>query len=248
MVFPSLSSSGPCSIWASTNAATGRPSGSSPASGVAASAAGSASRTGVPSRSLTREDLLHAPQPGKGFGAHHAWRETRPFLVHPGGDLDGSPCRDAGVVHGFDRFDPGEHAVRPVELAAGRLAVDMRPGHDGRQAGVAAVPPQEQVACRVDENAEAEFRGPGGQPAARLDFFRGKRLPVDAALAGRAELRKLHMTPPQTGLVDEAGDDARAFRHVSLSGRTTERTRPRTVSFRSSGPLRPSRRTRRERR
>ena len=37
------------------------------------------------------------------------------------------------VVEGFDDFETGKHAVHAVELAPGRLGIEMAAGHDDGQ-------------------------------------------------------------------------------------------------------------------
>ncbi len=87
---------------------------------------------------------------GERARADHRRREARALLVGPGDDLDRRLGLVAEIVQGAHELEPGHHAIGAVELAAGRLGVEMAAGHDRRQARVAAGPAREDVADLVD--------------------------------------------------------------------------------------------------
>ena len=115
----------------------------------------------------------------------------------------------AGVVEGAHHLQRREHAVRAVELAPGRLSVEMAARHHRAMARVPAGPARKDVACRVDADSAAGVPAPGNEQVARLPVQIGKRLAVDASLPGRTDPRHAHEAVPEP-----AGIDPRASAHV----------------------------------
>ena len=87
-----------------------------------------------------RQTLGELEDAGEHPRADHRRRKARALLVGPGDDLDRRLGLVAEIVQGAHEFEPGHHAIGAVELAAGRLGVEMAAGHDRRQARVAARP------------------------------------------------------------------------------------------------------------
>src|SRR6516225_1230434 len=99
--------------------------------------------------------------------ADHRRREARALLVGPSNDLDRSLGLVAEVVQGAHEFESGHHAIGAVELAAGRLGVEMAAGHDRRQARVAAGTARKDVADLVDRDSGSGFFAPANEKPVR---------------------------------------------------------------------------------
>ena len=146
--------------------------------------------------SVTPVTLLSRPSPALGqiedAGEHaradHRRREARALLVGPGDDLDRRLGLVAEIVQRAHHLEPGHHAVGAVELAAGRLGVEMAAGHDRRQARVAAGPAREDVADPVDRDGAAGLLAPADEEPPRLAVEIARREPAHPALRGRADL------------------------------------------------------------
>src|SRR5262249_34986764 len=95
-------------------------------------------------------DLILLEDAGEDARAHHRRRESRAFLIGPNRDLDRSLGLDAGLVERAQHLESGHHPVSAVELAAGRLRVDVAAGHHRRPCRIAALAAREDVAHAVD--------------------------------------------------------------------------------------------------
>ncbi len=140
---------------------------------------------------------------GEGLGeharAHHHRHEARAFLVGPEGDLDRRLGLDAVVVERAHDLEAGEHAVVAVELAAGRLGVDVAAGDDRRQRVVLAGAAHEAVADLVDRDRHAGLARPARHQVAALLVEVGERQPADAALRRGADLAPAPSARPRGG-------------------------------------------------
>jgi hypothetical protein len=96
--------------------------------------------------------------------------------------------------HGLKR---AEHAERAVELAPGRLRVEMRAHRDWRETIVPSRPPREHVADFVDRDSAAERLALRLEPIADPAIEVSQRQPADAALWRAANLRRLHQRVPK---------------------------------------------------
>ena len=67
----------------------------------------------------------------EGGGTGTAGLKARAFLVGPGHDFDRAAGDDTGLVDRLKRLESGQHAEGAVELAAGRLGIQMGAGDDG---------------------------------------------------------------------------------------------------------------------
>jgi hypothetical protein len=139
---------------------------------------------------------------GKDAGGEHGRREARAFFVGPVDDLDRGIGLVAGLMERAHRFERPEHAERAVELAAGRLGVEVRAHGDRRKILVLAWPAREHVADLVDRDRAAEGLTLRLKPVAHLPVEVGQREPTDTALRGGADLRRLHQRVPQPLRVD----------------------------------------------
>ncbi|MCU1533477.1 MAG: rne, partial [Arthrobacter sp.] len=117
-------------------------------------------------------------------------------------DLDRRFGLDAVVVERAHDLDAGQYAVVAVELAAGRLGVDVAAGHDRGQGIVAAGAAHEAVADLVDGDGHSGVPGPADDQVAALPVQVGERQPADAALGRGADLRQFHERGPQPFAVD----------------------------------------------
>src|SRR3546814_13341990 len=84
----------------------------------------------LPYTTLWRAGGEHA---GEDAGGDQGRGEARALLVGPHRDLDGRRRLDAVVVQGADDLEAGQHTEHAVELAAGRLGVEVTAGGDRRQ-------------------------------------------------------------------------------------------------------------------
>src|SRR5206468_2615101 len=90
-----------------------------------------------------------------------------------------------------------QHAIGAVELAAGRLGVEMAAGHHRRQARVAAGPEREDVADLIDPDSAVGRLAPGDEEPAGLAVEVARREPAYPAFGRRADLGQLHQARPQ---------------------------------------------------
>ena len=150
-----------------------------------------------------RLDLVDPEHAGEGARAHHRRREAAPLLVGPGGDFHRRVGLDPEIVEGADRLEPGEHAIGAVELAAGRLRIEMAAGHHWRQRVVSPGPPGKNVADPVHAHRAAGVLAPAheqGAPGAVED--RSARAGTPRLSLRRADLGQLHQRRPQPVAVD----------------------------------------------
>ena len=102
-----------------------------------------------------------------------------------------------GVVQAAHHLQPGQHAEDAVELAAGRLRVEVRAERDRLAAHVAAGPQGELGAERVDRHREPRRRAGVPEPVAHVPILGRERQAVDAAGGRAAEGGGLHDGRPQ---------------------------------------------------
>ena len=115
---------------------------------------------------------------------------------------------DAGVVQRANHFQRRQRAEDAVELAAGRLGVEMRADADRRLRHVAAGAHREHRAQRIDMHLAA------GSLAGRRETSRAPAClpaqcqPLDAAFRRAAEFRRLVDRAPEPRRIDlEIGGD-----------------------------------------
>src|SRR4029077_11080558 len=84
------------------------------------------------------EDLVELADAAKARRPHHARCEPRALLVHPRHHFDGSARTHTARNDRFDRLQGRQDAEGTVELAAGRLTVDVRSNQDSWQGGICA--------------------------------------------------------------------------------------------------------------
>jgi hypothetical protein len=166
-------------------------------------------------------------QAGIGHRAHHRRREACAFLVAPDHQFERRCGVDAGIVQRAQHFEPGHHAVGTVEAPAVRLGIEMAAGHHHRPAVVAARPPREDVADRVDAHGAAGVAAPAHEQVARAPVVVVERQALDAAAGGGADLGQRHQAGPQPRAVDARARQGR-FGHAvhRLRRATSGRPRP----------------------
>ncbi len=96
----------------------------------------------------------------KNAGGNHGRGKARAFFVRPDGNLERRFGLELIIVKRSDDFKPGEDAEHAVELAAGRLRVEMAAGDDRRQVVVPARAAREDVAHAVDCDRAARLLAP----------------------------------------------------------------------------------------
>ncbi len=170
------------------------PTGAAPAKPIRANSAPSVTPLRLSGRPQTIVEVEHA---GERARAEHRRRKPRAFLVGPGDDLDRRLGLVAEIVEAADDFEPGQHAIGAVELAAGRLGVEMAAGQHRRQTGVAAGPAGKDVADPVDADGAAGFLAPADEAAPRFAVEIARGEPAHAALGGGADLGQRHQARPE---------------------------------------------------
>ena len=115
----------------------------------------------------------------------------------------------------------GKDTEDAIEVASRRLRIQVRTRHHGACPEVAASPVYKEVADRVDADRVPPFLGPANQQSPRFSIFRRKGLTGDAAAAGRAYLRNVHMPLPET-----AGINGIRWRAVLVKASTHGRYPP----------------------
>ena len=155
-----------------------------------------------PIRIGQRKGPVAVVDPGEDAGGQHRRGEARAFLVGPVDHLDRVAGADAEIVEGAHHLQRAEHAERTVELAAGRLGVEMAAHQDRRQRRIAPWAAGEHVAHGVDADGAAGGLAPAGEEVTRLPVEIRQRQPVAAALRRRADRRHLHQAVPQAQAVD----------------------------------------------
>ena len=143
------------------------------------------------------EAVLEIEHAGEHARCDHRGRKAAAFLVGPVDHLERGPGPDAVVVQRAHHLEGGEHAERAVELAAGRLAVEVAAEHHGRLVGVRALAPREHAAHAIDADLQPGFLAPGAEQVAAAPVLIGQRLPVDPAGRRRADLGHGHQALPQ---------------------------------------------------
>ena len=143
------------------------------------------------------ETVVEVEHAGERARAEHRRRKPRAFLVGPGDDLDRRLGLVAEIVEAADDFEPGQHPIGAVELAAGRLGVEMAAGQHRRQTGVAAGPAGKDVADPVDADGAAGFLAPADEAAPRFAVEIARGEPAHAALGGGADLGQRHQARPE---------------------------------------------------
>src|SRR5260370_1063086 len=89
---------------------------------------------------------------------HHGWREAAALFVGPHRDLDRRLGDVAGIVQHAQHLQARHDPVSAVELATGRLGVEMRAGHHRPPGTIAPLPAGEDV--RRPSYAVADTRPP----------------------------------------------------------------------------------------
>ena len=169
---------------------------------------------------LDAERMLQREGAAEHARGHHGRREAAALLVGPHRDLDRRLGDVARIVQHAQHLQPRHHAIGAVELAAGRLGVEMRAGHHRRLGRIAALAAGEDVAELVDLDGAARRLGPAHEEIAALAVEIGERDAADAALLRAADLGQLHQARPQAVGVDLQVGAVGGF-HSSNSG--TER-------------------------
>src|SRR5262249_48907686 len=96
------------------------------------------------------------------------------------------------IVERAYNLECGHDAVGAVELAAGRLRVEVTPRQHRRKFGAPTRPPGEDIADRVDGDRAARVLTTADEAAARLAVQLRQRKPANAALRSRADLGQVH--------------------------------------------------------
>src|SRR6185437_5027362 len=99
-------------------------------------------------------------------------------------------------------LERAEHAEHAVELAPGRLGVEVAADEDGRRRRLGALAPGEYVAHLVDLDRAYGGLAPCPEQFARLAVEVGQRQALDAALRGRADFRHFHQRIPEPRPID----------------------------------------------
>src|SRR5262245_38881525 len=94
---PFSSRIGPCSMWSSKYASTGRPA---DGRGTRVADARQLLTDGAPVAIGPRQGPRQGPHAGKDGGGEHRRREPGPLFVRPAHQLDATPCAHTGVVQG----------------------------------------------------------------------------------------------------------------------------------------------------
>ena len=127
------------------------------ADGIRAAIADGVERRGDadPGGVRARQNVVGGEMPGIGGRAHHRRGEARAFLIGPVHQAERRLGLDPGVVERTQHFERRQRAEHAVELAAGRLGVEMRAEADRGFADVAARAQREHVAERIDADLAA---------------------------------------------------------------------------------------------
>jgi len=151
---------------------------------------------------LARQDVLGGEVADIGRRPHHGRREARAFLVGPVDDADRGLGLDPGIVECAHHFEGGQRAKHAVELASGRLGVEMRAESDRRFCHVASLAQAEHRAQRVDVHLETGGLAGGAEPVAHLLVLGAERQPPHPAFRRAAEFRGLVNRAPEAGGID----------------------------------------------
>src|SRR6185295_17917822 len=134
---------------------------------------------------LTREREVAREGAGEDARRDHGGGEARTLLVGPVDDLDRREGLVARLHQCAQRFQRSKHAEHAVELAAGRLGIEMTPHRDRRNVGALARPSREHRTHVVNSDGAAKRLAAGAKPVAYLLVEIGQRETADTAL-GRA--------------------------------------------------------------
>ena len=145
--------------------------------------------------------------------AHRARREAPAFFVAPRDELHRAARFHTRLVDRLERFQCREDAVHAVEATAARLTVHMAAGDDRRGCAVQTGPPHEHVADGIHRDAEVARGSPRQQQTPGLDIFGRERGAIHTVAGDFADLCHLHVTPPQTFLVDAPNGVLMVFSH-----------------------------------
>src|SRR5208282_2290457 len=135
-------------------------------------------------------------------GGGHRRREPRAFFVRPNDRLDWGPRLDSEVIQGPQHLKTRHDAIGAIELAAGRLTVEMAACHDRRQRVVGAGTARENIADRVDADRATRLLAPVPEKIARLLVECRQREPAHPTLGRGTDLRHLHEALPQPFAID----------------------------------------------
>src|SRR5262245_12218900 len=108
--------------------------------------------------------------------------------------------------YGMYCLERGQHAIGAIELAASRLAINVRTHEQWREVRLAAFERQKQVCDSVDGRLEANTLCPCHQRCPCLDLFLGQSQPAHATLGRGSKLRKIHQALPKAIPVNAVGD------------------------------------------
>jgi hypothetical protein len=142
---------------------------------------------------------MHA---GKDSGGKHGGREAGAFLVRPVGHDDRMLRPDVEVVQRADDFERAENAEDTIELAAGRLGIEVASNIDWQGVRIGTFAAEEHIAHRVDAHGHAGALAPGLEEVPPFAILVGERLAVVSAANARTDLRHLHQAVPETVAVD----------------------------------------------
>ena len=157
-------------------------------------------------------------------GRHHGGGEARAFLVGPVGDHDRPPRLDLEIVERAHHLQRAQNAEYAVELAAGRLGVEMAAHQDRREVILNAGPSGEHVAHLVDFDRAAFLFAPSAKQFAALLVEVGEGEALASALGRGADLGHLHQRVPQALSIDaHVRQVGQIFSPVALMGATLTR-------------------------
>src|SRR4051794_27615162 len=139
---------------------------------------------------------------GEHAGCHHRGRKARALLVGPVDHLDRRVSFVAGAHHRAERFQCAKNAKNAIELAAGRLRVEMAPHGDRRDVVPLARTARVHRAHVVNCHGAAERLAARLEPVAHLPVGIGQREPADAAPWRATDLGGLHQLAPEPLAVD----------------------------------------------
>ncbi len=141
---------------------------------------------------------------GPDAAARERAAEAAAFLVRPVDQFERRVRGDVEVAEAPHHLQPGQHAERAVELAAGGLAVEVAAEEHRRALRVAPFAPGEHVAHRVDADRKAEGLAPFPEALAAARVLGGQGEPPDAAARRGADLGHAHEAVPEAFAVDPA--------------------------------------------
>ena len=169
-----------------------------------------------------RKSVVRRKHAGEDARRQHGRREARALFVGPVDDLDRRIGLVAGFVQRAHRFKRAEDAEHAVELAAGRLGVEMRAHGDRGKVLVFAGPAREHGADFVDRNRAAERFALRLEPVAHLAVEIGQGQTANTALRRRADLRGVHQRVPKPLAVDLQVLHVREFQLLATSPSSPE--------------------------